>query len=417
MLDTILLQCAIAKAWEYQTLTLPNPSVGALIYSPRYGILSLQAHQKVGAPHAEVLAFAHAARKLYEIESTSVDRKCTTSNRVNEVATLENPESHNRFSVCSRSGGAGGFASSPDSQVCDPQTCIKIIDSILALPLLEQSAALHDFLIRNARGLFKDCTLYVSLEPCAHFGKTPPCVELTKAMRPKRVVIGTTDPHAKASGGAEILKNSGIEVALGVCESQAQALLYPFVCYQERGSFRLFKLAMRLNGDYKSGQISCPATQAFTHNQRAVSDTIIVSGETFRADLPRLDSRFATPPYDASHLPQVEILTRSTFAPSLNPHFASRSATLRHSPESLSTHQGFCIIEGGFNLLATLRDQVDMLLLHIAPNFYPNALEARLPNALEPLLAHSSHSTQLCEMKLLHTTSHTGDISLWFKAP
>ena len=68
MLDTILLQCAIAKAWEYQTLTLPNPSVGALIYSPRYGILSLQAHQKVGAPHAEVLAFAHAARKLYEIE-------------------------------------------------------------------------------------------------------------------------------------------------------------------------------------------------------------------------------------------------------------------------------------------------------------------------------------------------------------
>ena len=417
MLDTILLQCAIAKAWEYQTLTLPNPSVGALIYSPRYGILSLQAHQKVGAPHAEVLAFAHAARKLYEIESTSVDRKCTTSNRVNEVATLENPESHNRFSVCSRSGASRDSLSVSDTQVCDPQTCMEIIDSIFALPLLEQSAALHDFLIRNARGLFKDCTLYVSLEPCAHFGKTPPCVELTKAMRPKRVVIGTTDPHAKASGGAEILKNSGIEVALGVCESQAQALLYPFVCYQERGSFRLFKLAMRLNGDYKSGQISCPATQAFTHNQRAVSDTIIVSGETFRADLPRLDSRFATPPYDASHLPQVEILTRSTFTPSLNPHFASRPATLCHSPESLSTHQGFCIIEGGFNLLATLRDQVDMLLLHIAPNFYPNALEARLPNALEPLLAHSSHSTQLCEMKLLHTTSHTGDISLWFKAP
>lgn len=408
MLDTILLQCAIAKAWEYQTLTLPNPSVGALIYSPRYGILSLQAHQKVGAPHAEVLAFAHAARKLYEIESTSVDRKCTTSNRVNEVATLENPESHNRFSVCSRSGASRDSLSVSDTQVCDPQTCMEIIDSIFALPLLEQSAALHDFLIRNARGLFKDCTLYMSLEPCTHFGKTPPCVELTKAMRPKRVVIGTTDPHTKASGGAEILKQSGIEVVCGICEREAQALLYPFMCWQERGSFRLFKLAMRLNGDYKSGQISQPATQVFTHNQRAVSDTIIVSGETFRTDMPRLDSRLATPPYDASHLPNIEILTRSTFAPSLNPHFASRPATLCHSPDSLSTHQGFCIIEGGFGLLATLREQIDMVLVHIAPNLYPHT---SIPSS------HDYAHKELYRLSLLHTTSHTGDISLWFKNP
>ena len=385
MLDTILLQCAIAKAWEYQTLTLPNPSVGALLYSPRYGILSLQAHQKAGAPHAEVLAFAHAARKIYERESRS-DKK---------------------------DGGDSLLA----SDKLAPQTCdemIQALDSLLALPLTEQSAALHDFLMRNARGLFEDCTLYVSLEPCTHFGRTPPCVELTKAMRPKRVVIGTTDPHTKASGGAEILKNSGIEVVCGVCEDAAQALLYPFVCYQERGSFRLFKLAMRLNGDYKSGQISQPATQTFTHNQRAVSDTLIVSGETFRTELPRLDSRFATPPYDATHLPNIEILTRSTFAPSLNPHFATRPATLCHSPQSLSTHQGFCIIEGGFGLLATLKSQVDMVLLHIAPNFYPSP--NTLPHAPISSLGDEAQR-ELCALKLLHTTSHTEDISLWFKNP
>ncbi|WP_394908243.1 bifunctional diaminohydroxyphosphoribosylaminopyrimidine deaminase/5-amino-6-(5-phosphoribosylamino)uracil reductase RibD [uncultured Helicobacter sp.] len=399
MLDTILLQYAIAKAWEYQTLTLPNPSVGALLYSPRYGILSLQAHQKVGAPHAEVLAFAHAARKLYEIESKTT----------NDIIESKQSQGLDSGSICARSGVSGDLLLASDTQ--EQRSCVEMIeslDSLFALPLLEQSQALHTFLMQNARGLFEDCTLYVSLEPCTHFGKTPPCVELTKAMRPKRVVIGTTDPHTKASGGAEILKQSGIEVVCGICESEAQALLYPFVCYQERGSFRLFKLAMRLNGDYKSGQISQPATQVFTHNQRAVSDTIIVSGETFRTDMPRLDSRLATPPYDASHLPNIEILTRSTFAPSLNPHFASRPATLCHSPDSLSTHQGFCIIEGGFGLLATLREQIDMVLVHIAPNLYPHT---SIPSS------HDYAHKELYRLSLLHTTSHTGDISLWFKNP
>lgn len=357
MLDTILLRCAIAKAWEYQTLTLPNPSVGALLYAPQYGILSLEAHPIVGAPHAEVLAFAHAARKI--------------------------------------------FAHNAQSQH------LQELDSLLALPITRQSEALHTFLTQNACGLFEDCTLYVSLEPCAHFGKTPPCVELTKAMRPKRVVIGTTDPHPKASGGAEILQKSGIEVVYGICEHEAKALLYPFMCWQERGSFRLFKLAMRLNGDYKSGQISHKATQIFTHNQRAVSDTIIVSGETFRTDMPRLDSRYATPPYDATHLPNIEILTRSPLVPSLNPHFASRPAKVSHSLDSLSTHEGFCIIEGGFGLLSTLKSTIDMVLVHIAPNFYPHTS-----------FAHSSHKSahqELLALELLHTTSHTGDITLWFK--
>ncbi|MBR2112218.1 MAG: bifunctional diaminohydroxyphosphoribosylaminopyrimidine deaminase/5-amino-6-(5-phosphoribosylamino)uracil reductase RibD [Helicobacter sp.] len=358
MLDTLLLQCAINKAWEYQTLALPNPSVGVLLYAPQYGIISLQAHQKAGAPHAEVLAFAYGAHKLF-----------THQGKLDLITHL---------------------------------------DSLLSLPLTQQSEALHTFLSQNAQGLFQDCTLYVTLEPCTHFGKTPPCVELTKAMRPKRVVIGTSDPHTQASGGTKTLQQAGIEVVCGICEEAAQALLYPFVCWQHNGYFRLFKLAMRINGDYTSGQISQKATQIFTHNQRSVSDTIIVSGETFRTDMPRLDSRFATPPYDSTHTPNVEILTRSALTPTINPHFASRPAKICHSPDSLDTHRGFCIIEGGFGLLATLQQDIDIVLLHIAPNFYPNALPHASSNA--------THDT-LYTLNLLHTTSHTGDISLWFKNP
>jgi diaminohydroxyphosphoribosylaminopyrimidine deaminase/5-amino-6-(5-phosphoribosylamino)uracil reductase len=70
------------------------------------------------------------------------------------------------------------------------------------------------------KSILKDCTIYVTLEPCAHYGKTPPCADLLVKHQFKRVVIGSVDPFALVNGaGVERLKNAGIEVEIGVLNS------------------------------------------------------------------------------------------------------------------------------------------------------------------------------------------------------
>ena len=343
-LSEVLMREAIAYAWEYQTLTLPNPSVGALIFSESRGILARGVHKKSGTPHAELDAFVCA---FSDVLTQRGDTKA--------LKELESLKQHNEV------------------------------------------AKLHAFICHNAQGVFNDCTVFVSLEPCAHFGKTPPCAELLKALRPKRVVIGAKDSTKDAQGGAKLLQKSGIEVELGICEREAQDLLYPFLRYQSHNAFTLFKLAMRLNGDYTSGRISGEDSQTFTHNQRAVCQRIILSSNTFLHDLPRLDCRFASAPFDSTHLPEIAILAREHFDTAHNPNTKGRDMRIALNPSDLGLERGFSIIEGGFNLLGVLREHIDMALLHIAPNFYPQCQipSAQIPNALHSFsIAHLSHNQQ-----------------------
>jgi len=146
----------------------------------------------------------------------------------------------------------------------------------------------------NAQG----STVYVTLEPCAHYGKTPPCAEALVRAGVARVVIATQDPDARVSGqGIEILEKAEIELTLGVLAAEAQELNEGFFCKVNSGrpSFSL-KMAMTIDGKIAtSGQeskwITGVAARQYGHMLRAQHDAILVGVNTVLADDPDLSCR------------------------------------------------------------------------------------------------------------------------------
>lgn len=150
--------------------------------------------------------------------------------------------------------------------------------------------------------LLCESTLYVNLEPCSHFGKTPPCANLIISSGIPRVVIGTSDPNPKVSGrGIEILKNAGIEVVVGVLEKECYELNKRFFTWVQEGRpFVLLKWAQTRDGfidvarnELGQGpvQISNLLTKQFTHKYRAQNQSIMVSTNTAVLDNPNLSVR------------------------------------------------------------------------------------------------------------------------------
>ncbi len=148
--------------------------------------------------------------------------------------------------------------------------------------------------------LFPESTIYVSLEPCSHFGKTPPCSDLLVSHKFKRVVIGIQDPNASVNGsGIQRLKNAGIEVTVGVLEEACRELNKHFFTYhQKKRPYILLKWAQTANGlldnaDQEEGisWISQPETQSFVHQLRARHHAILVGRKTVEKDNPQLTVR------------------------------------------------------------------------------------------------------------------------------
>ena len=150
----------------------------------------------------------------------------------------------------------------------------------------------------NARG----ATLYVTLEPCNHTGRTPPCVETIKRAGVRRVVIATRDPNPRVpGGGAAALAGAGIEVTLGCRESEAAALNRIFFTAARRNRPHVtLKWAATLDGataDAKrsSRWITGPEARLEGHRLRSRADAIVVGIGTALADDPALDVRVGTP--------------------------------------------------------------------------------------------------------------------------
>jgi diaminohydroxyphosphoribosylaminopyrimidine deaminase / 5-amino-6-(5-phosphoribosylamino)uracil reductase len=145
-------------------------------------------------------------------------------------------------------------------------------------------------------------TLYVSLEPCSHFGKTPPCANLVVQNQIPRVVIGTLDPNPKVAGrGVAILREAGIDVVVGVLEAECRELNKRFFIIQEqKRPYVLLKWAQtsdgfiditRTNHSEQPLLISNEITKQLTHKMRAENQAILVGANTVLLDNPSLTVR------------------------------------------------------------------------------------------------------------------------------
>jgi diaminohydroxyphosphoribosylaminopyrimidine deaminase/5-amino-6-(5-phosphoribosylamino)uracil reductase len=152
--------------------------------------------------------------------------------------------------------------------------------------------------LRDAGEAAQDATMYVTLEPCCHQGKTPPCVDAILQAGIRRVVVAMRDPFPKVDGsGLGVLQNAGLEVALGLAAANAQSLNAPYLKHvQRRRPWLIAKWAMTLDGKLASRSensqwISNPASRAVAHQLRGRMDAIIVGRRTAVADDPLLTAR------------------------------------------------------------------------------------------------------------------------------
>ena len=151
--------------------------------------------------------------------------------------------------------------------------------------------------LQAAKTRARGATLYVTLEPCAHEGRTPPCTRAILAAGVTRVVYAVADPHPLAAGGARELIQAGVMVTGGVLESAARELLAPFFSAVLRGRpFVELKMAMTLDGRTadrhgQSRTITSSESLRQVHRMRDIADAVLVGGRTLELDDPLLTCR------------------------------------------------------------------------------------------------------------------------------
>ncbi|MEC4983530.1 MAG: bifunctional diaminohydroxyphosphoribosylaminopyrimidine deaminase/5-amino-6-(5-phosphoribosylamino)uracil reductase RibD [Oscillatoria sp. PMC 1068.18] len=193
------------------------------------------------------------------------------------------------------------------------------------------------FALRDAGELARGATVYVSLEPCNHYGRTPPCSEALIAAGVAKVVVGMVDPDPRVSGGGiERLRAAGIEVVVGVESEVCQQLNEAFVHrVLHKRPFGTLKYAMTLDGKIAtnsghSAWVTGETARHRVHQLRAASDAVIVGGNTVRLDNPHLTTHHS---YDRN--PLRVVMSRSLDLP-LDCHLFS----VEEAPTLLLTEPG-----------------------------------------------------------------------------
>jgi len=202
----------------------------------------------------------------------------------------------------------------------------------------------------------KGATLYVTLEPCNHYGKTPPCTEKIIKAGIKRVVIGVRDPNPIASGGIERLEKAGIEVTVGVLKKECFELIDDFlVNITEDRPFVSLKLASTLDGliadrEGNSKWITSKESRKLVHRLRSYHNAVMVGIKTVLKDDPLLNVRYE----EVSQQPKAVVVDRDLKIPTNCRLIKERKDELIvvTSEKSLLSYKGGILRDLGINILA-----------------------------------------------------------------
>lgn len=299
--NNFFMSLALKEAWKYQGLTYPNPAVGCCVVGKNGEVLAVEAHKKAGNPHAEVEALKSSYFKLTN-----------------------------------------------DSDILE----------------LTLSSDIHKYLLKNHKNIFQSTSLYTTLEPCSHVGKTPSCADLISKLGIKKVFVGSKDFNEDASNGNEILMACGVEVENDVLKKECDALLFPFGMWREK-NFVFFKWAQRVNGTTDGGTISSKESRKNVHAIRDVCDLLVIGGNTVRVDRPTLDARLVN-----GKAPDILIISREKEFDKTIPLFSveGREVFIEDDFSLLDSYKNI-MIEGGANMYQLSKEYVDLYLCYIAPKF------------------------------------------------
>ena len=321
-------------------MTYPNPAVGCTVVSNNGKILAVEAHKRSGAPHAEVEALKTTYFKL------------TNDKNILHV---------------------------------------------------ESSADIHNYLLKNHNNCFNGVSLYTTLEPCSHVGKTPSCATLISSLGIKKIFIGSNDLNEEASGGNEILIKSGLypegtssgaHVEVGVMHKECDDLIKPFNMWNQK-RFVFFKWAQRLNGTTDDGIISSKESRKNVHAMRDVCDLLVIGGNTVRIDKPTLDARLVD-----GKAPDILILSQEKDFDKTIPLFnvKNRKVIISDNLLEMDNYKNI-MIEGSSKMFELTRDKVDYYLCYLAPTLGGNSSFEKIDDKFE----------------ILNTEKEAQDIIMWMK--
>ena len=194
------------------------------------------------------------------------------------------------------------------------------------------------------KSLLAAATIYVSLEPCSHYGKTPPCSLLIIEHKIPKVVIATLDPFPEVSGrGVKMLREAGVEVIVGILEQEAQALNKRFFWFHtQKQPFVILKWAESADGfidkhrdtsDVPPVQLSTAVTRRRVHKLRAEVDAIMVGRRTARLDCPSLTTRH----WEGKNPTRI-LVDRNLSIPQTSPLYNGAAPTLIFTTVPHATH-------------------------------------------------------------------------------
>jgi diaminohydroxyphosphoribosylaminopyrimidine deaminase/5-amino-6-(5-phosphoribosylamino)uracil reductase len=219
-------------------------------------------------------------------------------------------------------------------------------------------------LIDNHKNYFKNVSLFTTLEPCSHIGKTPSCASLISVLGIKKVYVGSLDFNEKASCGNKILQDNNIEIQTDILKKECDNLLNPFIKFNNN-KFVFFKWAQRLNATTDAGNISSNTSRRDVHAMRDICDLLVIGGNTVRVDRPTLDARLVN-----GHSPDILILSRENNFDKTIPLFdvKNRKVFIENNFSKLDNYKNI-MIEGSSKMFQYSKNYVDYYLCYIAPTF------------------------------------------------